>query len=87
MLNWIDWNITVYSIKMDLALNNLQSLICHKTQANYTKIHRGSSDEKKSAVHRAQNHGFLNMDHLTLTFVQPGIKCWWKYHSETFQNI
>ena len=34
MLNWI-----VY-IKMDLALNNLQSLICHKTQhTNQFKFH------------------------------------------------
>ena len=33
-LNWIVWNRTVYCIKMDLALNNLQRLICHKTQTN-----------------------------------------------------
>ena len=26
--------------KKDLALNNLQWLICHKTQPNQTKIHR-----------------------------------------------
>ena len=31
MLNWIVWNRTIW-IKMDLALNNLQRLICHKTQ-------------------------------------------------------
>ena len=31
MLNWIVWNRTIL-IKMDLALNNLQRLICHKTQ-------------------------------------------------------
>ena len=31
MLNWIVWNRTIF-IKMDLVLNNLQSLICHKTQ-------------------------------------------------------
>ena len=31
MLNWIDWNKTD-CIKMDLALNNLQELICYKTQ-------------------------------------------------------
>ena len=29
MLNWIVWNRTI-CIKMDLALNNLQRLICHK---------------------------------------------------------
>ena len=33
MLNWIVWNKTI-SIKKDLALNNLQSLIYHKTQTN-----------------------------------------------------
>ena len=29
MINWIVWNRTIY-IKMDLALNDLQRLICHK---------------------------------------------------------
>ena len=33
MLNWIVWKWTI-CIKMDLALNNLQRLICHKTQIN-----------------------------------------------------
>ena len=33
MLNLIVWNRTVLCIKMDLALNNLQWLICHKTQS------------------------------------------------------
>ena len=32
ILNWIIWNRTVFCIKMDLVLNNLQRLICHKTQ-------------------------------------------------------
>ena len=41
MLNWIVLNRTDYLHKMDLALNNLQRLICHKTQPtnqNYIKI-------------------------------------------------
>ena len=36
-LNWIVWNWTVYMYKIDLALNNLQWLICHKTEPNQTK--------------------------------------------------
>ena len=32
MLNWIVWNRTDNLYKMDLALNNIQELICHKTQ-------------------------------------------------------
>ena len=32
MLNWIVWNRTVSLYKMELALNNLQCLICHKNQ-------------------------------------------------------
>ena len=32
MLNWIVLNRTMIYIKMDLALNNIQRLICHKTQ-------------------------------------------------------
>ena len=39
MLNWIFWNRTVYLYKMDLALNNLQRLICHKTQTNKLYMH------------------------------------------------
>ena len=39
ILNWIVWNIIMFScIKMDLALNNLQWLICHKTKPNQTKL-------------------------------------------------
>ena len=34
MLNWIIWNRTDYVYKMDLALNNLQRLICHKNPTN-----------------------------------------------------
>ena len=41
MLNWIVWNRTVYMYKMDLAFNNLQWLICHKTKPNQTIVHRG----------------------------------------------
>ena len=37
MLNWIVWNRTIF-IKMDLALHNLQRLICHKTQATSQPI-------------------------------------------------
>ena len=32
MLKWIVLNRTDFYIKMDLALNNQQRLICHKTQ-------------------------------------------------------
>ena len=32
MLNWIVWNWTDDLYKIDLALNNLQRLICHKNQ-------------------------------------------------------
>ena len=37
MLNWIVWNGTVDMYKMDLALNTLQWLICHKTKLNFYK--------------------------------------------------
>ena len=36
MLNWTAWNRTVYMYKMDLALTNLQWLMCHKTKPNQT---------------------------------------------------
>ena len=34
MLNWIVRNRTVFCINIDLALNNLQRVICNKTQTN-----------------------------------------------------
>ena len=36
ILNWLVWNKTVYMYKMDLALNNLLCLMCHKTKPNET---------------------------------------------------
>ena len=35
MLNWIVWNRTDYLCKIYLVLNNLQRLVCHKTQTTY----------------------------------------------------
>ena len=37
-LNWIVWNKTDFCIKIDLGLNNLQRLICHKTQTTNQNI-------------------------------------------------
>ena len=37
VLNWFVWSCTVYMFKIDLALDNLQWLICHKTKPNQTK--------------------------------------------------
>ena len=34
MLSWIVWNRSVVYTKMDLAINNLQKLICHNKQTN-----------------------------------------------------
>ena len=36
---WIIWNRIVYLYKMDLALNNLQKLICHKNQPTNEPLH------------------------------------------------
>ena len=36
MLNWIVLNKQIIYIKMDLVLNNLQKLICHKNPTNQT---------------------------------------------------
>ena len=39
MLNWNFWNRTDFCIKMDLALNNLQKLICRKNPINQPTNH------------------------------------------------
>ena len=45
ILNRIVWNRTI-CIKIDFALNNLQRLICHKTQTtNQTKPNVGAYDK------------------------------------------
>ena len=48
MLNWIVWNRTelfeielIIYIKMDLALDNLQRLKCHKTNQQTNQIKKG----------------------------------------------
>ena len=46
MLDWIVFNGTDYLHEMDLALNNLQRLICHKTQPtkpNHSPVHPNRS--------------------------------------------
>ena len=40
MLNWIVLNRTDHLHKMDVALNNLQGLICHKTQQTKPTNHQ-----------------------------------------------
>ena len=49
MLNWIVLNRTDYLHKMDLALNNLQRLICHKTQQTNLPIH-SEHDARQQSV-------------------------------------
>ena len=47
MLNWIVWNRTVEMYKMDLSLNNLQWLICHKTKPNLPRRNRNIHEERE----------------------------------------
>ena len=51
MLNWIVWKRTDICKKMDLALNNLQWLICHKTQTNkqYNTMHYENACDCKAS--------------------------------------
>ena len=43
MLDRIVWDRTVYANKMDLALNNQQWLMCHKTKPNEIKLDHNSA--------------------------------------------
>ena len=65
MLNWIVWNRTI-CIKMDLALNNLQGLICHKTQPTNQKQNSISNqhDIKQCIVK-------INLCHMNQFWDQP----------------
>ena len=47
-LNWFEIELIIY-IKMDLALNNLQSLICHKTQPT-NQIYPANQNMSKAKV-------------------------------------
>ena len=53
MLNWIVLNITDYLHKNELTLNNLQRLICHKTQQ--TKPNRKFLSSKTQLVLNTRN--------------------------------
>ena len=48
MLNWIVYNRTDYLHKMDLALNNVQRLICHKNPTN-----QPTNQPTKECFHRS----------------------------------
>ena len=78
-------------IKMDLALNNLYRLICHKTKPNQTKPKNKLKDihpiirglkEKKSLilkfryVHTDQNHANLLTRGITLEKLQQDLRFW-----------
>ena len=58
MLNWIVWNRTDYLHKMDLALNNLQRLICYKTQTtNQLETEKEPpSTEMKLKILKTEHH-------------------------------
>ena len=58
MLNWIVWNRTVYLYKMYLALINLQSLICHKTQTTNQSDHKNATLCSEQ-IQEAELHGHL----------------------------
>ena len=50
MLNWIVWNEVLIIIKMNLALNNLQSLLCHKTNTNKYTLNATVKSQKYNLV-------------------------------------
>ena len=52
MLNWIVWNRTVYKYKTDLALNNLQWLLCHETKSNKNSVSSNAKQCFGLASHR-----------------------------------
>ena len=60
MLNWIVWNRTI-CIKMNLALNNLQSLICYTTQPTNLSCTGGNSNSLRKA------RGCTNYKRVTIT--------------------
>ena len=50
MLSWIIWNRTIF-IKIDLALNNLQRLICHKNPTNQPNQNKQIKQKQKNIHH------------------------------------
>ena len=66
MLNWIVWNRTDYSYKMDLALNNPQWLICHKTQTSKQTWKLNT----KNYLSTSRNKIILKSEELRLLFIE-----------------
>ena len=69
MLNWIAWNRIIF-IKMDLALNILHRLICHKTKQptnSYSFLHSRTETLIVSQIGPANTGGY----HQASSFFQP----------------
>ena len=77
ILNWIVWNRNIF-IKMDLALNDQQSLICHKTQTtNQLRIFRlYPFGEEQEPIPKS---GVLNM---TISYMW-----WWGFLSGDLGSV
>ena len=59
LLNWIVWNRTIF-IKMDLALNKLQWLICHITQTtNQPKCYYWINQDKDSSLSESLYYNYF----------------------------
>ena len=79
MLNWIIWNRIDYLYKLNLTLNNLQRLICHKTQTTNCDV-EFYSDLKRSTPRSLSSVEGCYVEcvspkatwHLTLHEINPG---------------
>ena len=90
MLNWIVWNRTI-CIKMNLALNNIQRLIYHKTQTTKQPIKREKSLSWSDYKLIEQPWAYslptrcTNMDEKPTPTSHHGVKegqqVWWQYVS------
>ena len=82
MLNWIVWNITIF-MEMDLALNNLQRLICHKTQTTNQILVRLRLLLRRNGIDSSNikclKNLFWNMQIVLKECWYSNWKKWWPY--------
>ena len=77
MLNWIIWNRTIF-IKIDLALNNLQRLIWHKTQATNQQTNQPTNQTRSQNKWDSERIHYI--DFLKTSFSEV-YKHFWLIHS------
>ena len=87
MLEWIVWNRTVYMNKINLVLDNLQWLICHKTKQNKNKT-RKKTWLQRGYVKKERKTVLIETQNKVVRTINIKVKCiFFGYWGETVNHM